>query len=31
LRWKRELSVDELTVFEEVAAETNRAYAWEEP
>jgi hypothetical protein len=29
LRWKRELSVDELAVFEEVAGETNRAYAWE--
>lgn len=30
LRWKRELSVDELAVFEEIAGETNRAYAWEE-
>jgi len=30
LRWRRELSVDELAVFEEVAGETNRAYAWEE-
>ncbi|MGH3600261.1 MAG: sulfotransferase family protein [Pseudonocardiaceae bacterium] len=30
LRWKRELSADDLAAFEEVAGETNRAYAWEE-
>ena len=29
LRWKRELGADELAAFEEVAGETNRAYAWE--
>lgn len=31
LRWKREMSADALAVFEAVAGETNRAYAWEEP
>ncbi|HKR51388.1 MAG TPA: sulfotransferase [Pseudonocardiaceae bacterium] len=31
LRWKHELSADELAGFEEVAGEINRAYAWEEP
>ncbi|MGH8932059.1 MAG: sulfotransferase [Egibacteraceae bacterium] len=31
LRWKRELSAGDLAVFEEVAGETNRAYAWEGP
>jgi hypothetical protein len=31
LRWKHELSADELAVFEEVAGEINLAYAWEEP
>jgi Sulfotransferase family len=31
LRWKRELGTDELAVFEEVAGERNRAYAWEGP
>ena len=30
LRWKRDLSLDELAVFEEIAGETNRAYVWEE-
>lgn len=30
LRWKREMNVDALAVFEEVAGETNRAYVWEE-
>jgi hypothetical protein len=31
LRWKHELSTDALAVFEEVAGEINRAYAWQEP
>jgi hypothetical protein len=31
LRWKRELTTDDLAAFEEVAGEINRAYAWEEP
>lgn len=30
LRWEREMSADALAAFEEVAGETNRAYAWEE-
>jgi len=30
LRWRHELDADELAVFEEVAGEANRAYAWEE-
>jgi hypothetical protein len=30
LRWKHEMSADALAVFEAVAGETNRAYAWEE-
>ncbi|MGH3548605.1 MAG: sulfotransferase family protein [Pseudonocardiaceae bacterium] len=30
LRWKHELSAEALAMFEEVAGETNRAYAWEE-
>jgi hypothetical protein len=28
-RWRHELGATELAVFEEVAGETNRAYAWE--
>lgn len=31
LRWKREMSADALAVFEEVACEANRGYAWNEP
>jgi Sulfotransferase family len=30
LRWKNEMSPADIAVFEEVAGETNRAYAWEE-
>jgi hypothetical protein len=29
LRWRRELSADDLAAFEAVAGEANRAYAWE--
>jgi len=31
LRWRREMNADALAVFEAVAGETNRAYAWEDP
>jgi len=31
LRWRRELSADDLAAFEAVAGEANRAYAWEQP
>lgn len=31
LRWKHEMSGDALAVFEEVAYEANRGYAWKEP
>ncbi len=31
LRWRRELSDDDLAAFDEVAGEANRAYAWDEP
>jgi hypothetical protein len=29
LRWRRELSADDLTAFDSVAGEANRPYAWE--
>lgn len=31
LRWRREMNADALAVFEAVAGQTNRAYAWEDP
>jgi hypothetical protein len=31
LRWRRELSTDDLAAFEAVAGTVNRAYAWEQP
>lgn len=31
LRWKHEMSAEVLAVFDAIAGETNRAYAWEEP
>ncbi|MEA2181922.1 MAG: hypothetical protein QOF69_1107, partial [Solirubrobacteraceae bacterium] len=31
LRWRGELSADDLAAFEAVAGEANRAYAWEQP
>jgi hypothetical protein len=31
LRWKHELNPDQVAVFDEVAGEINRTYAWEGP
>ena len=31
LRWRAELSAEDLAAFEAVAGEANRAYAWEQP